>query len=108
VIKDLYGVIPVLSTPMDANGSLDLKILEKEIRWVKSHKIHSIATGMVSEILRMDKEERKTLTQSVCDIAKELSMNAVVRGVNASHYLFSSSCRKSWCYSGHDKPANQH
>jgi len=78
VIKDLYGVIPVLSTPMDANGSLDLKILEKEIRWVKSHKIHSIATGMVSEILRMDKEERKTLTQSVCDIAKELSMNAVV------------------------------
>lgn len=60
------GVLPVLATPFDQNGDLDLKSLAAEINFVVDQRADGVVLGMVSEILRLSSEERETLTEAVC------------------------------------------
>lgn len=65
----LRGVFPVLQTPFDRSGTIDEPTLRREIEWVFDCRAHGVAVAMVSEILRLDHEERKTLAEMVCNAA---------------------------------------
>jgi 4-hydroxy-tetrahydrodipicolinate synthase len=75
---EIKGVVPVLSTPLDSDRKLDAKTLRREIEWVGEHGVKSVASGMVSEILRMNLRERKELTESICASAADFNMNSIV------------------------------
>jgi dihydrodipicolinate synthase/N-acetylneuraminate lyase len=75
---EIKGVVPVLSTPLDSDRKLDEKTLRREIEWVGEQGVKTVATGMVSEILRMDLGQRKGLTEAVCTFADEFNMNSIV------------------------------
>ena len=75
---EINGVVPVLSTPLDSNSKLDAATLQREIEWVGQQGVQSVATGMVSEILKMDLQERQQLTELVCQFAQEFKMNSIV------------------------------
>ena len=75
---EIKGVVPVLSTPLDSDRKLDAKTLRREIEWVGEHGVKSVASGMVSEILRMNLRERKELTESICASAADFKMNSIV------------------------------
>jgi 4-hydroxy-tetrahydrodipicolinate synthase len=71
-------VVPVLSTPLDSDRKLDASTLRREIEWVGEQGVKTVASGMVSEILRMNLSERKVLTEAICTYAQELKMNSIV------------------------------
>ena len=50
---EIKGVVPVLSTPLNSSQKLDSKTLRREIQWVGEQGVETVATGMVSEILKM-------------------------------------------------------
>ena len=75
---EIKGVVPVLSTPLDSSRKLDTATLRREIEWVGHQGVETVATGMVSEILKMNLLERRQLTEEICAFAQEFKMNAVV------------------------------
>jgi 4-hydroxy-tetrahydrodipicolinate synthase len=77
-MKDLIsGVVPVLSTPLTQDEEIDVSTLTREISWVASYGVKAVATGMVSEILRMNIQERKILTETLCTGAIENNILAI-------------------------------
>jgi 4-hydroxy-tetrahydrodipicolinate synthase len=75
---EIKGVVPVLSTPLDSDRKLDASTLRREIEWVGEQGVETVASGMVSEILRMNLSERKVLTEAICTYAQEFKMNSIV------------------------------
>lgn len=74
----LHGVIPVLSTPFNHDGDLDILTLKKEVAWVASQGVGGVATGMVSEILRLNSTERWIQAETICDTAKSSGTPVVI------------------------------
>lgn len=66
----LHGVLPVLQTPLNDRGDLDLAILNREIDWAFATGADGVVTGMVSETLRLGFERRKQLASAVCQGAR--------------------------------------
>jgi dihydrodipicolinate synthase/N-acetylneuraminate lyase len=58
------GVLPVLQTPFNEDGSLDKVILQKEIDWLFSHRVDGVTLAMVSEITKMGEAERRELLEA--------------------------------------------
>ena len=103
---EIKGVVPVLSTPLDSDRKLDAKTLRREIEWVGEHGVKSVASGMVSEILRMNLRERKELTESICASAADFKMNSIVScGQETPEHRSCSTCSRFWCRCGNDQPA---
>jgi dihydrodipicolinate synthase/N-acetylneuraminate lyase len=75
--KEICGVIPVLHTPFDSMDEIDEEILRREISWVIGHGVDGVATGMVSELLKLSPTERMKLHEIVCDVAKGLGVTVV-------------------------------
>jgi dihydrodipicolinate synthase/N-acetylneuraminate lyase len=65
----LRGVFPVLQTPFDEDGCIDDAVLRGEIDWVFDCGAAGVTIAMVSEILRLDHQERRALAAVVCDAA---------------------------------------
>lgn len=57
----LSGVLPVVSTPFHEDETIDSAALSKEIDWILGFGADGVAVAMVSEILRLDPEERRAL-----------------------------------------------
>ena len=70
--REVHGVLPVLSTPFKDNDEIDREILEREIEWVLGLGADGVATGMVSEILRISPDERMYLHEIVAECTKKL------------------------------------
>jgi dihydrodipicolinate synthase/N-acetylneuraminate lyase len=70
--REVHGVLPVLSTPFNAEDEIDREILEREIEWVLSLGADGVTTGMVSEILRLSPSERMYLHEIVGERTKAL------------------------------------
>lgn len=66
----LTGVLPVFQTPYLEDGNLDAVTLEREIDWLFEQGSDGIVMAMVSEILRLDEQERQQLAQLACRFAK--------------------------------------
>ena len=65
----LRGVFPVLPTPFDNAGAIDHRTLRREVEWVFDCGADGVTLAMVSEILRLDHNERQDLAAMVCDAA---------------------------------------
>ncbi|HWL09895.1 MAG TPA: dihydrodipicolinate synthase family protein [Planctomicrobium sp.] len=57
----LSGVLPVFQTPYLGDDSIDVATFEKEIDWLFEQGSDGIVMAMVSEILRLDQQEREQL-----------------------------------------------
>lgn len=66
---DIGGILPVLQTPFDPDGRVDLASLTGEVDWVFSRGANGVVIGMVSEILRLTDGERREVAATVCDAA---------------------------------------
>jgi dihydrodipicolinate synthase/N-acetylneuraminate lyase len=76
--KAISGVIPVLSTPFTTYGGLDLHTLKTEVEWVIEQGVNAVATGMVSEILKLTIPERKHHAQAICEAAKPSNTPVII------------------------------
>lgn len=57
--RQLAGVLPVLSTPFHADESVDFTTLAAEVNFVLDSGADGVTVAMVSEILRLDPDERR-------------------------------------------------
>jgi 4-hydroxy-tetrahydrodipicolinate synthase len=65
--KEIHGVLPVLHTPFNMLDEIDESILVREVEWVIAQGADGVATGMVSELLRISPSERMRLHEVVCN-----------------------------------------
>ncbi len=79
--KSLAGVFPVFQTPFLEDDTIDADVLAGEIEWMYSHGIDGIVMAMVSEVLRLSAEERRTLARLACEFG--LNQGPVVISVGA-------------------------
>lgn len=77
----LVGVFPVFSTPFREDDTIDADVLAAEIEWMYGHGIDGIVMAMVSEVLRLSAEERRTLARLACQFG--LDRGPVVVSVGA-------------------------
>ena len=79
--KSLAGVLPVFQTPYRDDESIDEQTLEREIGWLYDCGADGIVMAMVSEVLRLDGDERQKLAELACRFGT--SRGAVVISVGA-------------------------
>src|SRR5688572_24873641 len=77
----LAGVLAVFQTPYNEDESIDAATLEREIDWLFACGVDGIVLAMVSEVLRLDSNEREYLTELACRFARQ--RGAVVISVGA-------------------------
>ncbi|WP_211229575.1 dihydrodipicolinate synthase family protein [Nakamurella lactea] len=76
--RPIQGVIPVVQTPFTADGDIDEGALVKELAWIKSQQVAGYATGMVSDLLRLEGDERRQLSEIVVDAARTWGLLSVI------------------------------
>ena len=74
-------MFPVFSTPFREDDTIDADVLAAEIEWMYGHGIDGIVMAMVSEVLRLSAEERRTLARLACEFG--LGQGPVVVSVGA-------------------------
>ncbi len=62
----LTGVLPVFQTPFLEDESIDTATLQREIEWLYDCGATGVVMAMVSEVLRLDTEERRQLAELAC------------------------------------------
>ena len=96
--QTLSGVFPVVQTPYTPAGEIDLDDLDQELAWVLDHGADGLTTGMVSEVLRLTPDERRTLTERVCAAATRrdrfaiISCGAETQRATTEHILHAAGC----------------
>ena len=64
--RPLHGILPVLHTPLLANGETDTFTLQGEIDWALRTGADGVVVAMVSEVLRLGYRRRRELAVEVC------------------------------------------
>ena len=67
--RAIEGVLPVLQTPFVNHGSIDEATLKGEVDWVLGCGADGVTVAMVSEVLRLDLDERREMAGLVCEAA---------------------------------------
>lgn len=80
-MKAVSGLLPVLHTPCNADGTIDFASLEREIDWVYAHAADGCCLALASDLLRLTSDERLDLTRRVVELNRE--RGAVVISVGA-------------------------
>lgn len=80
----LGGVVPVFQTPFHDDESVDFVTLEREINWLFDAGADGIALAMVSEVLRLSTEERRSLAAAACRLAKGRGFVVISVGAECS------------------------
>ena len=80
----LHGVFPVLQTPFDESGAIDEFTLRHEIDWVFGCGAHGVTVAMVSEILRLEHNERRWLAEVVCNACEKKGPAVVAVGAEST------------------------
>ena len=81
--KLLYGVLPVLHTPLYEDGTIDVPTLEREIDWAFQTAADGVVVAMVSEVLRLGYHARKELTSHVCKAVKGRGFTVISVGAES-------------------------
>jgi 4-hydroxy-tetrahydrodipicolinate synthase len=64
--KTLAGVLPVVQTPYRDDETIDAQTLAREVEWLYECGADGIVVAMVSEVLRLDADERRQLAELAC------------------------------------------
>nr|WP_202897936.1 dihydrodipicolinate synthase family protein [Actinopolymorpha pittospori] len=79
----MRGLVPILATPFDQRGALDVGSLRRLVEFVCAARVDGIATfGMASEGFALTGPERETVLATITDVADPDLL--VVAGVNAT------------------------
>lgn len=89
----IHGVLPVLHTPLNEDGSIDLPVLDREIDWAFQMGADGVVIAMVSEILRLGYHGRKELAAHVCQAAQGRGFTVISVGAE--------SIREALDFAGH-------
>ncbi len=81
----LHGVLPVLQTPLQADGAIDVPTLEREIDWAFQTGADGVVIAMVSEILRLGYHGRKALAAHVCQAVQGRGFTVISVGAESFH-----------------------
>lgn len=76
--RELYGVLPVVSTPFDDDGRIDERSLVTELEWVLDQGVSGLTTGIVSEVLALSPLERRRLTEVVVGFALDRGALSII------------------------------
>jgi 4-hydroxy-tetrahydrodipicolinate synthase len=79
----LHGVLPVLHTPFEEDGAIDVPTLEREIHWAFDTGADGVVVAMVSEILRLGYHGRRELAEHVCRAAQGRGFTVVSVGAES-------------------------
>lgn len=82
--QTLAGVLPVFQTPYLEDESIDAATLEREIDWLFEIGCDGIVMAMVSEVLRLDCDERRRLAELACRFARERGPVVISVGAESS------------------------
>ena len=88
----LAGVLPVFQTPYHDDETIDAATLESEIEWLYDCGADGIVMAMVSELLRLDGDERRQLAELACRSGRR--RGAVVISVGAESSKVAESYAK--------------
>jgi dihydrodipicolinate synthase/N-acetylneuraminate lyase len=69
VARQLHGVLPIVHTPFRDDDAIDWDGLAREVDWAFAVGADGIGTGMVSEILRLARDERIELAERLVQLA---------------------------------------
>lgn len=101
MVKELKGVFPILATPCDEKGNLDLNSMSNEVEYCLENGVHGFFLGNCSEMYAFSHADRNRIVEAVVDAsngkvpvvagcfasntgdAVELSKDAEERGVDA-------------------------
>lgn len=78
------GVLPVFQTPYLADETIDVATLEAEIHWLYDCGADGIVMAMVSEILRLDADERRQLAELACRFGRDRGTVVVSVGAESA------------------------
>ena len=99
--RELRGVFPILATPCDGEGELDLESLGEEVEYCLENGVHGFFLGNCSELYAFSRTDRNRIIEAVVEASKgrapvvagcfasntadavELSRDAEDRGVDA-------------------------
>ncbi|MBI1347779.1 dihydrodipicolinate synthase family protein [bacterium] len=79
----LHGVLPVLHTPLNEDGSIDRPVLEREIDWAFQTGADGVVIAMVSEILRLGYHGRKELATYACEAVQGRGFTVISVGAES-------------------------
>lgn len=80
----LGGVLPVFQTPFQDDESIDTETLAREIDWLFDCGADGIVMAMVSELLRLDTNERRQLAELACRLGRDRGSVVVSVGAESS------------------------
>lgn len=79
------GVLPVFQTPFHEDESVDFETLGREVDWLYEKGVDGLVFAMVSEVLRLDDDERCRITEFVCE--RSAGRGVVIVSVGAESTL---------------------
>ena len=79
------GVVCVVQTPFLADGSIDADTFVRQVDWLFDNGADGVATGMVSEVLRLSLPERDELAALMCGAAAGRGAAVVSVGAESTH-----------------------
>ena len=82
--RQLAGVLPVFQTPYNDDETIDAATLEAEIAWLYDCGADGIVMAMVSEVLRLDSDERRQLAELACRFGRDRGTVVVSVGAESA------------------------
>ena len=82
--KQLGGVLPVFQTPYHEDETIDAATLEREIAWLYDCGADGIVMAMVSEVLRLESDERRELAELACRFGRDRGSVVISVGAESS------------------------
>ena len=65
--KIINGIVPILITPFDKKGKIDVNSLQSLIDFNINSGVHGLGVANGSEVFKLNEEERKLVTKTVVD-----------------------------------------
>jgi 4-hydroxy-tetrahydrodipicolinate synthase len=69
MIQALRGVFPILATPFDAAGRIEVEALRREVEYLIRAGVHGIGIALASEVLTLNEAERDLVLREVVEQA---------------------------------------
>jgi len=81
----LSRVLPVFQTPFHEDESIDWETLDRELQWLIDRGASGVVMAMVSEVLRLSIDERKSLAERVCRTVGRRGFVVISVGAESTH-----------------------
>ncbi len=88
----IAGVLPVVHMPFDEHDCVDYATLARELDWAFEQGADGVATGMVSELIRLTPDERKELTRQLVPLVAGRGLIVASVGAESTRQAVRLAC----------------